>query len=218
LNRYYPVFLRLTGKLCVVVGGGFGTGGRVRDLLEAGARVRLVAPSLPEEVQLDSIEWEPRGYRPGDLEGASLAIVCAPDRSRNAEIWAEAERLNVVINSLDDTPHCTFIAPAIHRQGDLVVAVSSSGDSPALASLIRDRIARRLGPEFGELAEMLGALRAEVIERFPGFERRRGIWRQLVRSEAIRHLRAGRREAAEAALRGVIERAGAAKLPADGPD
>lgn len=211
MSVYYPVLLKLEGKRCVVIGGGWGTAERVRSLVDAGACVTLISPTAEQPVeqlaQEGRIQWHAREYQRGDLEGAFVAIACPPDRARNAEIWAEAEFRGIPLNAVDDAPHCSFIFPAIHRQGDLVIAVSSSGKSPALASRIRDRIAREVGPAYGRLLDLLGRLRPEVVERFPGFERRRKIWYSLVNSRAIDLLEAGEAEAALAELRNVVEKA-----------
>lgn len=212
MSAFYPVLLKLEGKRCVVVGGGAETGQRVLGLIEAGGEVTLIAPVASEETarlaREGRIRWLAREYQPGDLDSAFLVIACLSDRSRNAEIWAEAEARGIPFNATDDSPHCTFIFPAIHRQGDLVVAVSSSGKSPALASRIRDRIARDLGPEYAEFLELLGQLRPEIAERFPAFERRREVWYRLADSEAIVQLKAGKREDALAALRNVLDTGG----------
>ena len=212
MSVYYPVLLKLDGKRCVVIGGGWGTAERVRALLDAGAEVTLVSLTAdPETEQLareGRIQWHAREYQPGDLEAAFLAIACPPDRAGNAAIWAEAEARGIPLNAVDDAPHCSFIFPAIHRQGDLVIAVSSGGKSPALASRVRDRIAREIGPAYARFLEMLGQLRPEVTERFPGFERRREIWYRLVDSRALDLIEAGEPEAALAELRDVLEKAG----------
>jgi len=204
MSAYYPVLLRLDGRRCVVIGGGFGTAERVSALLEAGAKVTLVAPTVSPELE-QSIQWHAREYQSGDLEGAFLAISCPPNRAGNAAVWAEAEARGIPMNAVDDAPHCSFIFPAIHRQGDLVIAVSSGGKSPALASRIRDRIAREFGPAYAKLLDLLGQLRAEVTGRFPGFDQRREIWYRLVDSKAIDLIEAGQPEAAQAELRSVLE-------------
>jgi siroheme synthase-like protein len=209
VSVYYPVLLKLDGKRCVVFGDGWGVDRRLGDLLACGAEVTLIAPAVSSDmdrlVEQGRVLWEAREYLPGDLEGAFLAIVCRGDHTPIDRIWAEAESRGVPVNTIDDAPRCTFIFPAIHRQGDLVVAVSSGGKSPALATCIRDRIARELGPEHGELLDLLGQLRPEVIQRFAGFEKRRPIWHALIHCGAIEHLRAGDRAAALAALRAVVE-------------
>ena len=209
MSVYYPVSLKLEGKRCVVIGGGWGTEKRVKDLLDAGALVTLISPVASAEIEQlvkgDRIRWEARDYQPGDLEGAFLVVACPRDHSRNPEIWAEAEARGIPVNAIDDAPHCTFIFPAVHRQGDLVVAVSTAGKSPALAARIRDKIASEFGPEYGEFLNLLGELRPEVIRRFHGFKRRRPIWRRLISSEAFDHIKAGRPEAARIALQTVLE-------------
>ncbi len=212
MSVFYPVLLRLEGKRCVVVGGGWGTAERVRALLDAGAEVTLISvtadPEIEQLAREGHIRWHAREYQAGDLEAAFLAIACPPDRAGNAEVWAEAEARGIPMNAVDDASHCSFIFPAIHRQGDLTIAVSSGGKSPALASRVRDRIAREIGPTYAQFLGMLGQLRPEVIERFPGFERRREIWYRLVDSRAYDLLEAGEPEAALAELRGVLEKAG----------
>jgi len=216
MSHCYPVLLKLQGRRTVVIGGGYGTEDRVRALLEAGARVRLISPVSSERiahwVEQGRIEWLAREYAPGDLEGAFLVIACPRDRAQNAEIWAEAESRGILMDAIDDSPHANFILPAIHRQRDLVIAVSSSGKSPALASRVRDRIARELGPAYGELLDLLGELRPEVIERFPDFALRRKIWYRLVDSEALLSLGEGDRGAALAALRRVLDDASTAAV------
>ncbi len=201
MSSYYPVFLKLEGRPCVVIGGGAETEQRVRALVDAGAEVTLIAPDATENITRLAARWEAREYRSGDLEGAFLAVACTGDRSQNAAIFAEAEARGIPFNATDDSPHCSFIFPAIHRQGDLVVAVSSGGKSPALASRVRDRIAQDLGPEYAEFLDLLAGVRPEVTERYPDFERRREVWYRLVDSGALHHLREGRSEAALVALR-----------------
>lgn len=216
MSTGYPVLFRLEGRRAVVVGGGYGTEERVRALLSAGARVRLISPAPSEQIarwaEQGRIEWLAREYAPGDLKGAFLVIACPRDRSSNAEIWAEAEARGIPMDAIDDSPHASFLLPAIHRQGDLVIAVSSSGKSPALASRVRDRIARDLGPAYGEFLDMLGQLRPEVIERFPDFTLRRKLWYRLVDSEALALLEAGDRDAALKVLRGILDDASTATM------
>jgi siroheme synthase-like protein len=209
VNAYYPILLKLEGKRCVVIGGGWGTESRVRDLLDTGALVTLISPmATPELEQLareKRFRWEPREYQPGDLSDAFLVVVCPHNRSQNSRIWAEAEVCGIPINAIDDSRHCTFIFPAVYRQGDLVVAVSSSGKSPAMAARIRDWIARKFGPEYGTLLNLLGELRPEVMKRQPRFKQRRLIWYRLIDSKAIKLLKAGKPEAARAICFEILE-------------
>jgi siroheme synthase-like protein len=209
MSGYYPILLKLEGKRCVVIGGGWGTESRVRDLLNAGAQVRLISPMVTPEFEKlakeNCIQWEVREYQSGDLRDAFLVVVCPRSRTRNPEIWAEAEACGIPINSIDDSSHCTFIFPAVYRQGDLVFAVSSSGKSPAMAVRIRDRIARKFGPEYGRLLDLLGEFRSEVIKCHPGSKRRRLIWHRLIDSKVIKLLKAGKPEEARAVFLKILE-------------
>ncbi len=192
---YYPVTLNLDGRPCVVVGGGPIAEQKVLALLEAGARVTVVAVELTARLAAletrSAIRVLRRPYRSGDLRGAFLAIAAGEDRTVNAEIWDEAERERVVLNAVDDPPHCHFIAPAIFRQGDLTVAVSTGGKSPALGVRLRDRIGADIGPEYAAFLDLLGGLREEIAAREPDPARRTRLWYRLVDSDVIEHLRRG---------------------------
>lgn len=214
MGHFYPVALQLAGRPCVVIGGGSVAEEKVRGLLDAGARVTLIAPQVtPHLARLAEegrIVWLPRTYRPGDLRGAFLAIAAAEDRTLNEAIWQEAEEQKVLLNAVDDSAHCHFIAPAIHRQGPVSVAVATEGKSPALAVHLRNRIAAMVGPEYGMLAEILGELRQEVAARLPSLERRRALWNAIVASDVVEQLRQGDTASAHRRVREMVERAASA--------
>ncbi len=193
MTAFYPAFLDLRGRLCVVIGGGATAEAKAIGLLDAGARVVAISPEVTRRLkELEAqgrIEIRRRPYRQGDLEGAWLAIVAAEDRSLNRRVWEEAEARRVLLNATDDLPHCTFIAPAIHRQGDLTVAVSTGGKSPALAVRLRDRIAASLGPEYAALLELLGEFRGELARRLPDVPARTALWYRIVDSPALEFAR-----------------------------
>jgi siroheme synthase-like protein len=199
----FPVMLDMAGRLAVVVGGGWATADKVKGLVAAGARVRLI--SLAEHADLaglPGVEHERRSWRPGDIEGAFLVYACPADPANAALIFKECERRGIFCNAPDDVPNCSFIMPAIHRAGDLIVAVSTSGQAPAVAVRIKEQIAAEFGPEYGELLELLGNLREAVKAREPDFAARRALWYRLVDSEALQLLRQGDR----AAARELVER------------
>lgn len=209
MTAYYPAFLDLRDRPCVVIGGGAVAAEKVRGLLDAGARVTVIAPALTDSLaalaEERRIVVHRRPYRPGDLKGVFLAIAADGDRDTRTAIWREAEVERVVLNSVDDAAHCHFIAPAIHRRGDLVVAVSTAGKSPALAVRLRDRIAAGIGPEYGALLELLGELRLEIASREPDFARRTALWYRLVDLDLAADLRLGDVEGARRRARTLLD-------------
>ncbi len=212
MKAYYPVMLDLEGRRCVVVGGGEVAEQKVAGLLACGAEVVVIAPQLTQRLRAwaeqGRIRWEARSYRRRDLVGAWLVIAASADQATNREVWEEAQDVGVWLNAVDDPEHCSFLAPAVYRQGDLVVAVSTSGKAPALAVRIRDAIAGQLGPEYAAFLELAGEVRAELMRRVPEFKRRRAVWYRIVDSEVLEHLRRGEREVARARIWELVEEAG----------
>jgi precorrin-2 dehydrogenase len=206
--RYYPVYLNLEGRACVVVGGGPVAEGKVAELVEAGARVTVVSPALtPRLAQLvDSgrIEHRARPYRRGDLAGALVAIGGTDDRSVNREVWKEARDSGVLLNLVDDPPRCGFIAPAVVRRGDLAIAVSTGGKAPTLAVRLRERIEELVGDEHARFLELAGDFRAPLARAQPSFEERRERWYRLVDSDVLELLRRGEEEAARSRMREIL--------------
>lgn len=195
MASWYPVYLNLEGRSCVVIGGGPEAERKVLGLREAGGRVTVISPTitrrLEEMAEQGLIQVARRSYKRGDLDGAFLAIAASEDRRANREIWQEAEQGRVVLNAVDDMPHCHFIAPAIYRQGDLTVAISTAGKSPALGVRVRNRIGALIGPEYAVFLDMLGDLRSEMAAREPDPVRRAALWYRIVDSDAIQYLRRG---------------------------
>jgi siroheme synthase-like protein len=201
---YYPVFLDLRGRRCVVVGGGTVAAAKCRELAHAGARVRVIASEPSPELravvseEAERVELLERAYRDGDLAGTFLAFAERGDDGLLARVFAEAEARQVFCNAQDRLPYCSMIAPAVLRRGDLAVAISTAGRAPALAVRLRDELAARLGPEYAELLELAGRLRPLITARVPDFEERRRRWYALVDSDVLALLRQGRRSEAEA--------------------
>ncbi len=163
---YYPVSLNISGRKCVVVGGGQVALRKVKALLEHGADVEVISPDLcPELVQLagsGEIRVLAREYLAGDLRKAFVAIAATDDSETNRRVVAEARKGAVLVNVVDDAENSDFIVPSYLRRGEVTVAVSTSGRSPALARKIRIRLEKELGDEYASLAHLIGEVRAEV--------------------------------------------------------
>jgi siroheme synthase-like protein len=194
---YYPVFLDLRGRRCMVVGGGDLAAEKVRGLLAAGARVTvvgsrpgaaLVAMARRSEGSLGLVQ---RAFRPGDLAGAFLVVAAEGDPAYREAVWREARRERALINSVDDVPHCDFIAGAVVRRGDLTVAISTGGCAPALAVRLRQKLEAELGAEVARFLELAAAVRPAVAAAHPDFAHRRELWYRLVDSDVLDLLRGG---------------------------
>jgi len=156
----YPILLSVAGRLCVVVGGGPVALRKARGLLAAGARVRVVAVELAAApVDLAGLEVSLHPYCDGDLAGAYLVFAATGDRTVNAAVVREARRRGVLVGVADAPEDGDFALPALLRRGDLTVAVATGGRSPALAALVRDRLASQLGPEWAAVLEIAAPLR-----------------------------------------------------------
>jgi len=214
-TSFYPAFLDLRGRRCVVIGSSKMAEAKARALLEAGAHVAVIGAeptsALEAWAAAGRIELVRRRYQRGDLLGAWLAI-CCEDGETNHAVWREAEERRVFLNAVDDLPHCSLIAGAIHRQGNLTIAVSTSGKAPALAVRLRDRMAAEIGPEYGAFLEIAAELREEIMRRIPDFAPRVALWYRLVDSEIIEMLRREDLEGARRRAREIVEEAAAQTL------
>jgi len=149
---------------------------KVEGLLAADAQVKVISPAIVPEMKnlFDSgkISYTQRTYRDGDLEGIFLAIAATNDPSVNHAVWSEATRKGCLVNVVDDPEHSTFILPAILQRGEMSLAVSTGGSSPALARRMRERMEEIIGAEYGILIEILAELRPELIAKFPSGQAR----------------------------------------------
>lgn len=197
----YPAILLLEGRLAIVIGAGAVAERKVRTLRDAGARVRVVSPEITAGLRrragAGEIEILERRFRRGDLEGAAVVVAATDDSEVNQEVFEEATERGIPVNVVDDVDRCTFIAPSIVRRGDLVLAISTGGKSPALAVRIRERFEREFGEEFAQFLDLMGRLREEV--RLEGDQDERAkAWYRVVDSEVMDLVREGRLEDARA--------------------
>ena len=166
---YYPVFLELNGRRCLVIGGGVVAEGKVRGLLAAQADVTVIAPELTAALAtlLDDarIKHTRREYAEGDLEGYELCFAATDDGAVNSRVAAEGRQLGVWVNAADDPRYCDFILPSVVRQGDVVVAASTGSSSPALARRLREELTAFLSEDYAPLAQLLASVRNELKAR-----------------------------------------------------
>jgi siroheme synthase-like protein len=213
---FYIACLRLTGRRCLVVGGGEIGLEKVEGLLACDARVVLVAPeAVPELEQLaaeGSIEWVRRDYEPGDLEGSFLAIAATDDTDTNIRVYEQAEERAMLVNIVDVPPLCNFILPAIVRTGPLAIAISTAGASPALAKRIKRQVAEEFGEPYARMAVLLNEARGWAKATLPTYQHRKAFFEGIVNGapDPIELLRAGD----ERAVRALIARAQAEFEPA----
>lgn len=191
--KYYPVVLDVRARPCVVVGGGEIAARKVVSLLEAGAAVTVVSPaavaSIAEGAAAGRLTWRRREYQAGDLRGALLAYAATDDDALHERIAADARAAGVLLNVVDRPQWCDFIVPSIARRGDLVVAVSTSGQSPAMARRVRLDIERMLTPEYEDAIALFAGLRRHLSDRGWSFERRREVFERLLDADLLGALR-----------------------------
>ena len=185
----FPMFLKLEGRSCLVVGAGAIGEPKIESLLTAGASVRVGAPhansAVSERARTGAIVWEAREFKVADLDGVFLAIAATSSREVNGSIFREARQRNILCNVVDDPEYCDFYYPAVVRRGDLQLAISTNGHSPALAQRIRRELEIQFGPEYGEWLEELGKIRQQLFASGMNTNERRRILHELASREAF---------------------------------
>ena len=189
----FPMFMKLEGRSCLVVGAGTVGEPKIRSLLASGASVRVLAfgatAAVAELAKTGAITWEARAFNTADLDGVFLVIAATNSRDVNAAIFDEAGRRNILCNVVDDPEHCDFYYPAVVRRGELQLAISTNGHSPALAQRIRRELETQFGPEYGEWLEQLGTIRKHLFASNIDPEDRRRLLHELASREAFERAR-----------------------------
>jgi len=191
--RYYPIGLDISGRRCLVIGGGEVGERKAQRLLECGARVSVVGrdltPALARLRKKGAIDHIPGDYEQRLLKGAFLVIGATDDRTVNERIFRDARKRGVLTNIVDDPDRCDFILPALCRQGELVITVATGGKSPALAKRLRQDLEERYGPEYEVLLKIMGEIRGRIIDRGEGSDENRKIFEAIVDSDILDRIR-----------------------------
>lgn len=193
---YYPIFVDLTGRRCIVIGGGDVAGRKVEGLLAVGAEITVVSPEISDGLRpllvYGSIKHVARKYENGDLEGYAMAFVATDDKAINAAVFCEARSRGIWVNCGDDPSHCDFILPAVIQRGELAVAVSTGGASPALARAVREELEDFLTDDFARLVQIASEVRRELRQR--SIQTTAGAWNRALTGDfrrLIEHGKAG---------------------------
>jgi precorrin-2 dehydrogenase / sirohydrochlorin ferrochelatase len=183
----FPIFLKLTGRPCTVIGAGHLAESKIESLQAASARITVISPAASERIvaMADSgeITWHQREYATGDLANQFLVVAATNVPAVNRAVFAEAESAGILINAVDDPPFCDFYFPSVVRRGDLQIAISTAGHSPALAQRLRKEINAILPLDTGDWLAELGNLRREVLQLEPLNEARKELLHQLASRE-----------------------------------
>ncbi len=198
----FPMFLKLNGRPCLVVGAGRLGEQKIRGLIESGAQVRVVAPTataaIVEAAERGALTWLQRPYGSSDLNGVFLVVAATSSTGVNHAIYEEAQRRSILCNVVDDPPHCDFFYPAVVRRGQFQIAISTGGLSPALAQRVRKQLEEEFPPIYWEWLQQLGRTRERLFKDIRDSEQRRHQIHESVTPEAFaqfeRELEAARKE------------------------
>jgi len=193
---HYLISLDLSGKLCLVVGGGRVAERKVRSLLECGASVRVVGPDLTRGLKAMAesgrIFYRRGQYHPADLKDAFLVISATDDEEVNRQVAEDCSTRNLIVNIVDDPGKCNFFVPAVVRRGSLSIAISTGGKSPLLARKIREELEMTYGRQYGEFLDLIADLREDIIHSVSDNKTKKEILEYMVSDEIMSYLKDSR--------------------------
>ncbi len=196
--RYYPINLDIQGRRCLVVGGGSVGTRKVITLLNCGAAVSVVSPRTTEKLnelaKAGTITLQSRSYRTTDLKDVFLVIGATDDDTLNQEISSDADSRDILCNIADRPAVCNFILPSIVHRGDLVITISTSGKSPALAKKLRKTLERQFGEEYAAMLQLMGAIREKLLRQAHEPEAHKHLFNQLIDNGLLEMIREGRKD------------------------
>jgi precorrin-2 dehydrogenase/sirohydrochlorin ferrochelatase len=195
MTGFFPVLLNVRGRLCVVIGGGDVAGRKINTLLERGAVVKVIAPMVRSDIAAladrGAIDLEPRGYQAGDLASAFLCVAAADDPEVNAAVRHEAGVRRVLVNVVDDPEGSDYQVPSFFENGPLLIALGTSGSSPAVARTLRRMIQEWLGDSFEEALAIVERFRERVRAEIEDPKERVRFWEEAITAETLERVRAG---------------------------
>lgn len=195
---FYPIAIDLTGKYVLVVGGGSVATGKIEALLDYGAHVKVVSPHVSDEIaemaEKGRLTVVPREYKTGDISGSTIVIAATDVRSVNIRVSDDARAAGIPVNVVDDPELCSFISQSVVKRGDLTISIGTCGKSPALSKQVRKAIEKTIGPEYGELAELLGEMRELARTRIESQPEREKAFKRMLDSEILELIRSGKSE------------------------
>lgn len=206
---FFPIYLNLTGRRVVVIGGGEVAERKVESLLATHAAITVVSPQVSARLLLLAterrIDLQRRVFQTGDCAGATIVLSATDDPAISEAVFKDAQKAGALVNTADQPALCDFIMPAVVRRGDIAIAISTSGTSPGLAARLRQKIARMIGPEYERLTQLLAAARPQIRRRIPEPEERKALQFRILDSDIMSYLKANDMAGAEKRLREIIE-------------
>ncbi len=205
---FYPIYLRLDGLLCVVVGGGRVAYRKIVNLFKNGAKLRVISkgtlPELSAFIKENKIDYREGEFSDGDLNG-SVLVVCATDSPEvNAMVYDSAVKRNLLVNIVDAPEKCNFIVPSVVKRGDLAISISTGGKSPALSKKIRKELDCQFGVEYARFLDIMGELRLEVINSGLELDQRMNAFGAAVESDALELIKMGKEREAKDKLKALL--------------
>jgi len=197
MTALFPIFLKLQGRRVLVVGGGRVAGQKLQSLMYAGATLTVVAPGVSddlvrEHINSGDVRWKPRRFEPADLDGMTLVIAATDDAAVNERIYRSADTLGILCNSSDEPERCHFYYPAVVQRGDLQIAISTNGRSPALAQRIRKELEARYDETYADWLRWLGDVRSLYFRLQIGTKQRLRVLHQIASNSVYERYRSAR--------------------------
>ena len=206
--RYYPVHLDIQNRNCLVVGGGAVGTRKVVTLLDCGADVTVISPEATQQLRdyalSGRMNLKERRYQSGDIDGMFLVIGATDDENLNRQISRDADRLNTLCNIADRPEVCNFILPAIVERDDLIITISTSGKSPALAKKLRKTLEYQFGKEYGVFLKLMGAVRKKLLSLAHEPEAHKPLFEQLIAADLITMIQKGKTAERQLIMCGIV--------------